>query len=70
MTEKVFDLRKAARDEVKKATQEYIGELAEIEIGRTCYICHRSFPIDHIGQNDPFCPDCLGKIRKVIGVTV
>ena len=66
MTEKLFDLRKAAMDEVRKA----VSEVAEADICRTCYICRKEFPVDNVWEKATICPDCLDNIRKVLGVTV
>ena len=63
---KVLNLREAAQDEARRA----IAEVAEADICRTCYICRKAFPVDNVWARDPICPDCLDKIRKVLGVTV
>ena len=55
----IFDFKQAACDILQ----------AEISIGRTCIICDKTYPISQTGFSKPICPDCLEKIRKVIGVT-
>lgn len=60
----VLNLRQAAQDEVQKA----VAEVAEADICRTCYICRKAFPVNNIWQKDQICPDCLNKLRKLIGI--
>lgn len=67
----VLNLREVAKDEVQKAVAEVAeAEVAEADICRTCYICRKTFPVDNVWAKDLICPDCLDKIRKVLGVTV
>lgn len=55
---KIFDFKQAACDILQE----------KMSIGRTCIICDKTYPISQTDFSKPICPNCLKKLRKVIGV--